>query len=52
MVILHPPGPALGMRVEVAQPDPATIRADPDWPGEEMPRTALPVVIGRAGHVP
>ena len=27
-----------------------TIRADPDWPGEEMPRTSLPVVIGRAGR--
>ena len=26
------------------------IRADPAWPGEEMPRTSLPVVIGRAGR--
>ncbi len=25
------------------------IRADPAWPGEEMPRGSLPVVIGRAG---
>ena len=39
----------LGMQVEVVRPDPATIRADPAWPGEEMPRTSLPVVIGRAG---
>ena len=39
----------LGMRVEVVRPDPAAIRADPAWPGEEMPRTSLPVVIGRAG---
>ena len=31
-------------------PIPAAIRADPDWPGEEMPRTSLPVVIGRAGR--
>jgi acetylornithine deacetylase len=39
----------VGMRVEVVQADPAAIRADPAWPGEEMPRTSLPVVIGRAG---
>ena len=39
----------LGMDVEVATPEPATIRADPDWPGEEMARTSLPVVIGRGG---
>ena len=40
----------LGFDVEVVTPDPASIRADPDWPGEEMARTALPVVIGRAGR--
>ena len=40
---------ALGLSVEVVTPDPASIRADPDWPGEEMPRASLPVVIGRAG---
>ena len=39
----------LGLAVELVSPDPATVRADPDWPGEEMPRTALPVAIGRAG---
>lgn len=39
----------LGLDVELALPDPPTIRTDPDWPGEEMPRSALPVVIGRAG---
>jgi acetylornithine deacetylase len=39
----------LGLAVEVVTPDPTAIRADPAWPGEEMPRTALPVVIGRAG---
>jgi acetylornithine deacetylase len=39
----------VGMRVEVIRADPAAIRADPAWPGEEMPRTSLPVVIGRAG---
>jgi acetylornithine deacetylase len=41
---------ALGMTVEVFHPDPAAIREDPDWPGEEVPRTSLPVVIGRAGR--
>jgi acetylornithine deacetylase len=40
---------ALGMTVEVFHPDPAAIREDPAWPGEEVPRTTLPVVIGRAG---
>ena len=38
------------MTVEVFHPDPAAIRDDPDWPGEEVARTALPVVIGRAGR--
>ena len=40
----------LGLAVEVVAPDLAAIRADPDWPGEEMDRTSLPVVIGRAGR--
>jgi len=40
----------LGMAVEVVTPEPGAIRADPAWPGEEMPRTSLPVVIGRAGR--
>ena len=40
----------LGLQVEIVAPDPALIRADPDWPGQEMDRTALPVVIGRAGR--
>jgi acetylornithine deacetylase len=39
----------LGMRVEVVRPELAGIKGDPAWPGEEMPRTSLPVVIGRAG---
>lgn len=42
----------LGMRVEVIRPDLTTHRADPDWPGEEMARTSLPVVMGRAGAGP
>lgn len=41
----------LGLAVEVVTPTPADVRTDPDWPGEEMPRTSLPVVIGRAGRV-
>jgi acetylornithine deacetylase len=39
----------LGLAVQVVTPDPAHIRADPDWPGEEMARTTLPVVIGHGG---
>jgi acetylornithine deacetylase len=41
---------AAGAVVEILTPDPATIRADPAWPGEETERTALPVVIGRLGR--
>src|SRR3954470_10845831 len=40
----------LGLEVETLHPDPATVRADPDWPGEEMARSALPVVVGRIGR--
>ena len=40
----------LGMAVETVTPDLAVVRADPDWPGEEMSRTSLPVVIGRVGR--
>ncbi len=40
----------LGMTVEVFHPDPAAIRGDVDWPGEEVARTSLPVVIGRVGR--
>jgi acetylornithine deacetylase len=41
---------AAGMAVEWLLPDPATIRADPAWPGEETERTTLPVIIGRVGR--
>ncbi|MGZ8438995.1 MAG: peptidase M20, partial [Candidatus Limnocylindrales bacterium] len=41
---------ALGLAVEVVSPDPGSVRADASWPGEEMPRTSLPVVIGRVGR--
>jgi len=41
----------LGLTVDTVQPDLAILRADPAWPGEEMPRSSLPVVIGRVGGV-
>ncbi len=39
-----------GLIVEIVEPELSAVRADPDWPGEEMPRTSLPIVIGRAGR--
>jgi acetylornithine deacetylase len=39
----------IGLSAEVVSPDPVAIRADPDWPGEEMARSSLPVVLGRVG---
>ena len=41
---------SLGMAVEVFHPDPAAVRKDPDWPGEEVERSSLPVVLGRVGR--
>jgi acetylornithine deacetylase len=41
---------ALGLEVELFTPNPEDIRADPAWPGEEVPRTTLSVVLGRAGR--
>ncbi len=41
---------AAGLVVEVFHPDPADIRDDPAWPGEEVPRETLTVVMGRAGR--
>jgi len=38
-----------GATVEERSWDPAAIRADPDWPGEEMPRATLPYVVARVG---
>jgi len=40
----------LGLAVETVRPDLDAVRADPAWPGEEMPRSSLPVVIGRVGR--
>jgi acetylornithine deacetylase len=42
----------LRLDVETVRPSIDEIRADPDWPGQEMPRTSLPVVIGRASGRP
>jgi acetylornithine deacetylase len=39
-----------GARVERLEPDPAAARADPDWPGDEMPRDRLPIVLARLGR--
>jgi acetylornithine deacetylase len=39
-----------GLAVDEIAADPDAIRADPAWPGQEMPRASLPVVIGRAGR--
>ena len=41
---------ALGLAVEIFHPDPAAIRDDPAWPGEEVTRATLPVVLGRLGR--
>jgi acetylornithine deacetylase len=40
-----------GVAVGVLEPDLAAVRADPDWPREEMPRSSLPIVIGRLGRM-
>ena len=41
---------AVGCAVERLEVDPAAFaRDDPDWPGAEMPRDALPIVFGRLG---
>ncbi|MBA2315466.1 MAG: ArgE/DapE family deacylase [Chloroflexi bacterium] len=40
----------IGVAVERLAPDPAAVESDPDWPGAEMPRTSLPIVVGRLGR--
>ena len=40
----------VGLRVELVRPDLSVLRSDPAWPGEEMPRQTLPIVVGRAGR--
>ena len=36
--------------VERLSPSPEQAAADPDWPGAEMPRASLPIVVGRVGR--
>jgi len=40
----------IGLATERIETDPVTFAAVPDWPGAEMPRTSLPVVVGRLGR--
>jgi acetylornithine deacetylase len=39
-----------GARVERVEVDPAEARRDPEWPGEEMARDRMPIVLGRVGR--
>jgi acetylornithine deacetylase len=40
----------IGLTTERLEPDPAAFaRDDPDWPGAEMAREDLPIVVGRLG---
>jgi acetylornithine deacetylase len=39
-----------GLAVERLDPDPVAARQDPEWPGQEMPRDRLPIVLGRMGR--
>ena len=41
---------ALGMTVELFHPRPADLRTDPAWPGEEVARDTITVVLARAGR--
>ncbi len=40
----------IGLETAWIETDPAAFASDPDFPGSEMPRTSLPVVIGRVGR--
>ena len=40
----------LGLTVERIETDPVAFATDPDYPGAEMPRETLPVVVGRIGR--
>jgi acetylornithine deacetylase len=41
---------AADIPVERITPTPQEAEADPDWPGAEMPRASLPIVLGRLGR--
>jgi acetylornithine deacetylase len=40
----------IGLAAERLSPDPAAAASDPDWPGSEMPRSTLPIVLARLGR--
>jgi acetylornithine deacetylase len=40
----------IGLETSRIETDPVAFASDPDWPGAEMPRTSLPVVVGRLGR--
>ncbi|MEA2674005.1 MAG: acetylornithine deacetylase [Chloroflexota bacterium] len=39
-----------GLAVDRLEPPLDAVRADPDWPGDEMARERLPIVLGRLGR--
>ena len=39
-----------GIAVDRLSPSPDEIAADPDWPGAEMARASLPIIVGRVGE--
>jgi acetylornithine deacetylase len=40
----------IGLETSRIETDPVAFAADPDFPGAEMPRSSLPVVVGRLGR--
>jgi acetylornithine deacetylase len=40
----------IGLTTERIETDPVAFASDPDFPGAEMPRSSLPVVVGRLGR--
>ena len=40
----------IGLETSRIETDPVAFAADPDFPGSEMPRSSLPVVVGRLGR--
>jgi acetylornithine deacetylase len=40
----------IGLAAERLSPDPEVAASDPDWPGSEMPRSTLPIVLARIGR--
>src|SRR6188474_1404109 len=40
----------IGLATDRIETDPVAFASDPDFPGAEMPRSSLPVVVGRIGR--